>query len=97
MFADSSSLIILDKIKCEEHSECSGEKEIDLTRTGCSILTNKIQHLHNDTWKALEENTGSFEITPYKPFLKVFLAVPLLETKLKRVCEKFDLSSSSTS
>ena len=79
MFADSSSLIILNKTKCEEHSECSGEKKIDLTKTGCSILPNKTQYLHNDTWRALEINNGSFEIATDhdRPSLKVFVVVTL--------------------
>ena len=74
MFADGSSLIILNKTKCEENSECSGEKEIDLMKHGCSILPNRTQYLHNDTWKALEITPimkGSFEITADKPLLKV--------------------------
>ena len=72
MFADASSLIILNKTKCEESSECSGEMEVNLTKRGCSILPNKIQYLHNDTWNTLEIKKGSFEITADKPFLKVF-------------------------
>ena len=77
MFADGSSLIILNKTKCEEKSECSGEKEINLMKHGCSILPNRTQYLHNDTWKALEIKNGSFEIRvyslyPYTAFLQVF-------------------------
>ena len=85
MFADGSSLIILNKTKCDEPSECSGKKEIDLTRTwhGCSMLPNKTQYLHNDTWRALEVKNGSFEITPGQPFLKVFQT--LLRTKVKEI------------
>ena len=72
MFEDGSSLIILNKTKCEEHSECSGENEIDLPKTGYSILPYKTQYLHNDTWRALEIKNGSFEIPVDRPFLKVF-------------------------
>ena len=75
MFADGSSLIILNKTKCEENSECSGEKEIDLKKHGCNILPNKIQYLQNDAWKAFkitQIKKGSFEITAGKPLLKVF-------------------------
>ena len=85
MLADSSSLIILNKTKCDEHSECSGKKEIDLISTwyGCSMVPNKTQYLHNDTWRALEVKSGSFEITPGQPFLKVFQT--LLRTKVKEI------------
>ena len=87
MFADASSLIILDKTKCEENSECLAEKEIDLMKHGCSILPNKTQYLHNDTWKALEMRNGSFEtvyiytLNSYTTFLQVFRT--LIPTKLK--------------
>ena len=72
MFADGSSLIVLNKTKCKENLECSGEKKIDLPKTGCSILPYKTQYLHNDTWRALEIKNGSFEIPVDRPFLKVF-------------------------
>ena len=87
MFADGLSLIILNKTKCEENSECSGEKEIDLMKHGCSILPNRTQYLHNDTWKALEIRNGSFEtvyrytLHSYTAFLQVFRT--LIPTKLK--------------
>ena len=70
-FVDGSSLIILNKTKCEENSECSGEKEIVLKKHGCSILPNKTQHLHNDTWKALKIKNKSFIMTADRPVLKV--------------------------
>ena len=84
MFADGSSLIILNKTKCEEHSECSGEKEIILTKSGCSILTNKTQYLHNDTWKALEIKNKSFVMIADRPVLKVVHI--LLRAKRIGVC-----------
>ena len=61
-FADGSSIIILNKTKCEENSECLGEKEIDLTKTRCNLLPNRTQYLHNDTWTPLEMKNGCFEI-----------------------------------
>ena len=61
-FADGSSIIILNKTKCEEKSEYLGEKEIDLNKTSCSLLPHKFQYLHNDTWKPLEMKNGSFSI-----------------------------------
>ncbi|CAB4031177.1 Hypothetical predicted protein [Paramuricea clavata] len=60
IFADGSSLVILNKTKCEEQSDCLGEKRIRLSETKCFLLPNKIQYLHNDTWKALEIMNGSF-------------------------------------
>ena len=61
-FADGSSIITLNKTKCEENSECLGEKEIHLMKTRCTILTHQSQYLHNDTWKPLKMKNGSFEI-----------------------------------
>jgi hypothetical protein len=61
-FADGSSVIILNKPKCEEKSEYSGEKAIDLRKTKCSLLPHKSEYLHNDTWKPLEMKNGSFSI-----------------------------------
>ena len=71
MFADGSSLIILNKTKCEQNSECSGEKEIDLMKHECSILPNETQYLHNDTWKALNIKNKSFVMIADRPVLKV--------------------------
>ena len=65
-FADGSPLLILDKTKCEEQSECLGVKEIRLSKTKCFLLPNKTQYIHNDTWKALEIKNGSFAITVEK-------------------------------
>ena len=61
-FADGSSMIILNKTKCKENSECLGEKEINLRKTRCSLLSNQSQYLHNETWKPLEIKNDSFEI-----------------------------------
>ena len=72
-FVDGISIIILNKTKCEENSECSGEKEIDLKKTGCSFLLNQTQYLQNDTWTPMEMKKGSFEIAVnIKVSLKVF-------------------------
>ncbi|CAB3998225.1 Hypothetical predicted protein [Paramuricea clavata] len=68
-FVDGSHLLILDKTKCEEQSECLGEKKIKLSNTKCFLLPNKTQYLHNDTWKALEIQNDSFEITVDKESL----------------------------
>ncbi len=62
-FTDGLSLLILNKPKCEEGSECLGEKEISLSETKCSLLPNKTQYLHNNTWKPLQIKTGSFAIS----------------------------------
>ena len=71
-FADGSSIIILNKTKCEQNSECLGEKEIDLTKTRCSLLLKRTQYLHNDTWTPLEMKKGSFRIAvSIKASLKV--------------------------
>ena len=61
-FADGSSIITLNKTKCEENSECLGEKKIDLAKTGCTLLPHQSQYLHNDTWTPLEMKNGSFKI-----------------------------------
>ena len=99
MLADGSSLIILNKTKCEEHSECSGEKEMKLMKTGCNILPNKTQYLHNETWRTLEIKNGSFEITVDKPFLKVFHTifqgktnVPLNKSKNTEFAKKLEVT-----
>ncbi|CAB3988118.1 Hypothetical predicted protein [Paramuricea clavata] len=62
-FADGSSLVILNKTKCEKESECLGEKEIKFSKAKCLLLPNKTQYLHNDTWKALEKKNGNFFIS----------------------------------
>jgi hypothetical protein len=70
VFADGSPLLILHKTKCEERSECLGNKEISLSKTKCFLLPNKTQYLHNDTWKTLEMKNGSFAITVDKVSLQ---------------------------
>ena len=59
-FADRSSLVILNKKKCEEQSKCLGEKVISMKGTKCFVLPNKTQYLHNNKWEAMEIKTGSF-------------------------------------
>jgi hypothetical protein len=76
VFADNSSLVILNQAKCKERSECSGEKMANLRigKKKCRLLSNKTSYLHNDTWKALKIENGCFDIRSYsndKVYLKV--------------------------
>lgn len=77
-FADDLSLVVLNKENCEKSSECSGEKQIDLFKTRCSLLPESTQYIHNETWTVLKRiRNGSFAITVdanEKVFLKVAIA-----------------------
>lgn len=75
-FEDGSSVVVLNQTEqCQEISECSGEKEIDVKRTvtECSLLTHKAQYLHKDGWKPLSVKTNSFDVVTNesKTLLKV--------------------------
>lgn len=61
-FLNKSSLIILNKTKCEESSDCSGDIEISLSKTKCLILPKKSQYLHDIAWRALEMSNGTLSI-----------------------------------
>ena len=58
-FADGSSIVIVNVSHFEKENS---EKEIDLRKTGCSFLPNKLQYLHNDTWNKLKSNNSSVAI-----------------------------------
>lgn len=61
-------------IKCQDKSECSGEKEINVGRTvtECSLLPN--QYLPRDGWEPLSVKTDIFDVVTNesKTLLKVF-------------------------
>ena len=59
-FADGSSIIILDVSKFDKENS---EKEIDLGKTRCRLWPNKLQYLHNGTWKKLKSKNNSVAIT----------------------------------
>ncbi|XP_028410778.1 uncharacterized protein LOC114533460 [Dendronephthya gigantea] len=63
-FVDGSSLVILNKTKCEEkESECIGTKTVSLEEMKCFFLPNRTQYLHNETWQSLEIKNSSLRIT----------------------------------
>lgn len=79
-FADDSSLVVLNEDDCEKTSKCSGEKQIDLFKTSCSLLPENTQYIHNDTWNVLKRiRNGSFAITV--DVNKVFLKVANVKSK----------------
>ena len=63
IFADNSSLLILNAAKCEGNSNCFGEEMTNLRKKKCYLLPNKTKYIHNDTWKALEIKNGCFDIS----------------------------------
>ena len=65
IFKDGSSLAVLNQTtKCEEISQCLGEKEI-LVRTKfleCSLLRNKTSYLLKDGWQPLMTKRESLDV-----------------------------------
>ena len=70
-YEDGSSILVLNDRRQNKTLECVGEKIIGMRKTTCSLLPNKTQYLHNETWKALEMKTASFEIRIDATVLKV--------------------------
>ena len=62
-FKGDSSILILDKSKCDGYinSICHGSNKINLQKTKCNLLPQKTKYLH-DTWKALNMKNGSFKL-----------------------------------
>ncbi len=63
-FQNGTSLVVLNQTKCQENSQCWGEKQINVGRNvkDCFLLSNRTQYLDKDGWQPLLVATESFDI-----------------------------------